>query len=94
MLDIRSRQSIREFLIQAGIGAAIMLALFAAGSQTWRELGNSAVRVFAFYAVMDCIRAAHGRETLARGSLNRWDQAAAYIGFALLLDVVLQCSRA
>ena len=88
MLDAESRHSLREFLIQFGIGLAIMVVLCAATSQTLTELAHAVVRVFTFYSVIDCLRASHRGDRLCGPSLNRWDQAAAYSFFAVLLDAV------
>ena len=90
MLDVRSRLCLLEFLIQLGIGVVLMLVLFAAGSQTLNDLGHSSVRVLTFYGVIDCLRASHRQDPVWRGSLNRWDQAAAYSFFALLIDAILR----
>ncbi len=93
MLDIQSRNSVREFLIQLGLGLAIMLALFAASSQTLAELGQASVRVLTFYGVIDCLRASHRRDPVWGGSLNRWDQAAAYSFCAILIDAIMRWPR-
>ena len=87
MLDIQSRHSLREFLIQLGIGLAVMLVLFAVSGQTWQDLAHSVVRVFTFYGAIDCLRASHRRDPIWGPSLNRWDQAAAYSFCAVLADI-------
>ena len=92
LLDVKSRLSLREFLIQGGLGLAIMAVLFAAGTQTLPELGHSAVRVFTFYSIIDCLRASHRGDPIWAGSLNRWDQAAAYSFCAILIDAVMRWS--
>ena len=88
MLDIQSRRSLREFVVQFGLGLGIMVVLFAATAQTLVELAHAVVRVFTFYGIIDCLRAAHRRDRLGAPSLNRWDQAAAYCFFAVLVDAL------
>lgn len=90
LLDVKSRLSLREFLVQAGLGVLVMAVLFAASKQTLGELGHSAVRVFTFYGIIDCVRASHRRDPVWQGSLNRWDQAAAHSFCAILIDAAMR----
>ena len=90
VLDIQSRNRIREVLIQGGIGVALMALLFAVRAQSLAELGQSAVRVFTFYSVIDCFRASRRREPIWGASLTRWDQATAYGLCAVLIDIVMK----
>jgi hypothetical protein len=88
-LDTQSRYILRELSMQTCIAGVMLLAMSAVGAQSWIELGRAGVRVFQFYGFIDCVRAAYHRETLGGVSLNRWDQAIAYIGCALLLHAIV-----
>ena len=88
--DTQSYVIVREFLIQTGIGLALMLALFVITAQTLSEVSQAAVRVFTFYSIIDCVRALLSREQLWGASLNRWDQAAAYTFFATVIKLTLE----
>jgi hypothetical protein len=87
--DTQSRAIVREFLMQTIIGSALMMVLFVFRAQTLPELGHAAVRVFTFYSIIDCARASVKREPVWGASLNRWDQAAAYIFCATFLNLLL-----
>jgi hypothetical protein len=89
LLDGQSRSIVREFLVQTTVGSALMLVLFVFNAQTLPELGHAAVRVFTFYSIIDCLRAAYRREPVWGPCLNRWDQAAAYTFCATFLDLLL-----
>ena len=88
--DDQSRQVARELLIQVGFGTAVMAAVFAAGVQTGPQIGAATVRVFTFYSLIDCIRAAMRRERIGGPSLNHWDQAAACNLFAVSVDMIMR----
>ena len=87
-LDLQSRRTVAEFSIQTGIGLALLIVVSLITSQTNLELGRATVRVFQFYSVIDCCRAAHRREAIGGPSLNLWDLALAYSGLAFLLHAI------
>lgn len=88
--DGQSRGVLREFVIQAGIGLALMVVLYVVRAQTIPELGQAAVRVFSFYSIIDCARAMARREEVWGPSLSRWDQAAAYSLCATFCSLLLE----
>ena len=86
--DMQSRSTVRDFAVQTTVGMTLMLAIFVVKMQTLSELGQVAVRIFTFYSIVDCARALLRREQVWGGSLNCWDQAAAYFLLATFLNVL------
>lgn len=87
--DAQSRLIVREFAIQTTVGLSLILMLTLLHHRPPAETAQIAVKVFAFYGVIQCVRALRGRDIVGGPSLNRWDQVAAYALCATLFDLLL-----
>ena len=88
-LDRRSRQTIRNFFLQLGIGCVLVAGPSMLGLRQWTDSARLLALVFAVYSVCDVVRAVRSRDRLIAPSLNFWDEAVAFSGCAYLLRGII-----
>ena len=88
MFDGASRRAIRSLLVRASIYMAFSAGPWLLGLQTSREAGTRLVAIFALGGAFAMVLAVLRGEKAGKGPLNRWDDAMAFTGAALLTHLV------
>lgn len=87
-IDAPSRAVIERFILQLGIGCALVLTPCVLGWRPWQESTHPLGFFFSLSAVINLVLAAARRQRFAAPNLNLWDASLAFSGCAALLRTI------
>ena len=92
-LDRSSQIAVRGCMERAFLMSAFMLVLWMLGIRSFAQVCASLPVAFNLAAGVAIILALRHREQAGRGSLNRWDEALAFNGIAVLARILEQVPK-